>query len=950
VKARLLLRLFLSSLALTIVSIDLDSSEDRPSHCPLTYKDWSFKEGFNPLISHSECIDSLSKELDLQLLASAHLDSGFWDLYFSNPLYSEYLYALSRFYDYNSFFDSSKHLTEKERLIITGAALRGDKNLQNYLLRKKSKHMALLKEEGITADEIIETMEEPRKILYKVYLSNTLEEARSYLEQLLEIKEEQVHKREKYMLHELRSEILFDLGDPRYLSFTRMAVDSNRFSRAYFESYQLNIFINGSFRLLNDERYLEAISVIDDFVEMIEVELHDAYNLSSYLYQRKAIMTAILNLTSARYQYEPPEIKDLLEQRAFILKGGEICFETYRETEERLQTGFFSTCGYERILIDTALFIAKEEECSKSFEFFDRGFSIYESQKKHRKFGFSYAYSVEAVYATECALRLGEFDLAEEYLTKALSNIDGIKSNTIKTQLVKITQAKYHLMIGATDKALSITLKSLEDIFRPSIYEPKNLNYLKKFLEVYINSYLFIYANLNEKGLDISSLRNPIEVFSLKYKLFENQRIENLRSDLFIHELQEIEQKYSNIKKKSELRNSSLTSESLNLLAEDNQKILNELYSKKDYLKDMLTPSHESFLKRRKDLRENERILVFNFSEFSNYLIIYTRNEKKIVELYGNKYQVNMVIRKFREGFKVIDGKFPEFDFFLSKLLYVILLKNVEEGKDIPKGSTIYTYGSELNLVPLGVLVKDYDENNLENEEKYSSAKWLINDYAFARIHPITKNNTKIKIKNTFLGFANPSQLREFKIPTLRSAEEEVLSLFNYSDKDRSNLFFYKEATKENFLSFVKKDYETIAIGSHVFPPGWEGKTKETAIFLDDKGNSNFLSSSEIASLDFKTKLIILSACNPSSDSLRNEDISSITKSFLIAGADTILFSNWELETTSASQITSTLFKLIKSKRRLEVHHALREAQLGIIANQKAHPFIWGNFSVNYRN
>ena len=98
--------------------------------------------------------------------------------------------------------------------------------------------MALLKEEGITADEIIETMEEPRKILYKVYLSNTLEEARSYLEQLLEIKEEQVHKREKYMLHELRSEILFDLGDPRYLSFTRMAVDSNRFSRAYFESYQ----------------------------------------------------------------------------------------------------------------------------------------------------------------------------------------------------------------------------------------------------------------------------------------------------------------------------------------------------------------------------------------------------------------------------------------------------------------------------------------------------------------------------------------------------------------------------------------------------------------------------------------------------------------------------------------------------------------------------------------
>ena len=43
--------------------------------------------------------------------------------------------------------------------------------------------------------------------------------------------------------------------------------------QVYFMKDPVMILINGSFRLLNDERYLETISVIDDFEEMMEVKL-----------------------------------------------------------------------------------------------------------------------------------------------------------------------------------------------------------------------------------------------------------------------------------------------------------------------------------------------------------------------------------------------------------------------------------------------------------------------------------------------------------------------------------------------------------------------------------------------------------------------------------------------------------------------------------------------------
>ena len=146
----------------------------------------------------------------------------------------------------------------------------------------------------------------------------------------------------------------------------------------------------------------------------------------------------------------------------------------------------------------------------------------------------------------------------------------------------------------------------------------------------------------------------------------------------------------------------------------------------------------------------------------------------------------------------------------------------------------------------------------------------------------------------------------------------------------------------------TKQSFERIVFATHTVPPGWLGLTNESGLVLSDEGGDFLLTPTEIIDLNFSSDIVLLSSCN--SD---NDGVDSLYKSFLVAGANSVIYSNWNLETISAKYFTESVFKIMLFES-LPKHEALRKASLQIMNDYSnpiyAHPAFWGNFSIAYRS
>ena len=84
----------------------------------------------------------------------------------------------------------------------------------------------------------------------------------------------------------------------------------------------------------------------------------------------------------------------------------------------------------------------------------------------------------------------------------------------------------------------------------------------------------------------------------------------------------------------------------------------------------------------------------------------------------------------------------------------------------------------------------------------------------------------------------------------------------------------------------------------------WLGLTNESGLVLSDDDGDFLLTPTEIIDLNFNSDIVLLSSCN--SD---NDGVDSLYKSFLVAGANSVIYSNWNLETISAEEFTQSVLK-----------------------------------------
>jgi hypothetical protein len=129
------------------------------------------------------------------------------------------------------------------------------------------------------------------------------------------------------------------------------------------------------------------------------------------------------------------------------------------------------------------------------------------------------------------------------------------------------------------------------------------------------------------------------------------------------------------------------------------------------------------------------------------------------------------------------------------------------------------------------------------------------------------------------------------------------------------------------------------------------GCNRRDAFVGDDDG---VLTGLEVASLDLQgTELVFLAACNSGQGELQfGVGTASLRQAFLLAGAKSVISTQWPVPIVETSQLTTDFFQFLADG--VNKGEALRSAQLKLIREHRekfgtAHPYFWAGLTLTGR-
>ncbi len=196
----------------------------------------------------------------------------------------------------------------------------------------------------------------------------------------------------------------------------------------------------------------------------------------------------------------------------------------------------------------------------------------------------------------------------------------------------------------------------------------------------------------------------------------------------------------------------------------------------------------------------------------------------------------------------------------------------------------------------------------------------------------LTENTTSKK--NNLLGFfpvfENSNQKLTYSIDEANAIEEKMTS----------KIFMNAEASKENFIKNASK-YAILHLSTHASSGNFVMPANLS--FYDETMYLN-----ELYSLDINPNLVVLSACETGVGTLyKGEGAMSIARGFQYAGAENLLFTLWQINDLSTSQIMQSFYEnYTDSESAFLANHQSKidYLQNENISNAKKSPYYWSAF------
>lgn len=184
-------------------------------------------------------------------------------------------------------------------------------------------------------------------------------------------------------------------------------------------------------------------------------------------------------------------------------------------------------------------------------------------------------------------------------------------------------------------------------------------------------------------------------------------------------------------------------------------------------------------------------------------------------------------------------------------------------------------------------------------------------------------------------------------LPGTLAEVKAIKSIINDAD-----IYTGEKVTETNFRKLSKEGelskYKVIHLATHglVVP---EAPELSAVVFSQLKepmqGDDGYLRAAEILDSDFKADFVNLSACETGLGKLYSgEGIVGLTQSFLVAGANGLSVSLWQVSDESTTEFMVGLYKLVKEKG-LSYDRAMTEMRRQFIRHPKlSSPYFWSPF------
>lgn len=196
-------------------------------------------------------------------------------------------------------------------------------------------------------------------------------------------------------------------------------------------------------------------------------------------------------------------------------------------------------------------------------------------------------------------------------------------------------------------------------------------------------------------------------------------------------------------------------------------------------------------------------------------------------------------------------------------------------------------------------------------------------------------------------------------LPRLPETAEEARRASQALGGREQDLYLQQRATEHNVKRLPLATFRTLLFATHglmagEFRPGIQPALALSAV--GDPDNDGLLEMGEILGLDLKAHLVVLSACNTGRSSApedRGEGFAGLTRSFMYAGAASMVVTLWSVESESATRLMGDFYGRLRNQDRAA---ALAEAKRALIASgaalalghevnlPMAHPFFWAPY------
>jgi CHAT domain-containing protein/Tfp pilus assembly protein PilF len=278
--------------------------------------------------------------------------------------------------------------------------------------------------------------------------------------------------------------------------------------------------------------------------------------------------------------------------------------------------------------------------------------------------------------------------------------------------------------------------------------------------------------------------------------------------------------------------------------------------------------------------------------------------------------------------------------------MYETLFKPVEI---LAKGKRIIIIpDEEIAWLPFDAFLKELPQ---PDQKDYESLKYLVYDYTFTYAFSsslIFSSNSRLKKGEEVLAFSPDYGNGDFagaNSGKLRGAEDEIGSIFKWF---RGKRFTGDQATETNFMKALH-DPAVFHLAMHLISDSVN--SKYSFLLFDTKNDTSEdgrLYNYEISLARITSPMVVLSACNSGSGTLyHGEGLMSLARSFMLAGASSVVKTSWEVNDEVSAAIIARFYYYLSQGNSKD--KALNLAKIEYIRKNPpvcSNPYYWAAYEV----